>query len=279
MRKTQYIFFISLVLFIALLFVLPHSFIPSELGNTILTITTFLFGIMGGFYIVVTTTDYNSVKSILASETAGWISLHQNVSIYDKQLANKLSQLIDAYIRRAFDYEIIDYTKGTYVEFEALKKMVQDIPLNKEIFYVYEKIRDKMDEIITSRQQLTVLGTKTLSTFQWFVLLILSTLIVFSLYGLRSGELFFDIVTVAISSSVVLILFLIRDLDLYVWNEKTFGYDIFEDVLKSVGQLPYYPVESLEAGRVRPTEKEYRIGTRPNLPNNLDRKIEIYKIS
>lgn len=279
MPKTQSIFFISLIVFIALLFVLPHSFIPSELGNTILTITTFLFGIMGGFYIVVTTTDYNSVKNILASETAGWISLHQNVSIYDKRLADKLSQLIDAYVRRTFDYEIIDYAKGTYVEFETLKKMVQNIPFKNETSYVYEKIRDDMDQIIISRQQLTVLGAKTLSPFQWFVLLILATLLSFSLYGLRSGELFFDIVTVAISSSVVLILFLIRDLDLYIWNEKTFGYDIFENVLKFVGQLPYYPAESLKAGRVHPTEKEYRIGTWVNFPKSLDRKIEIHKTS
>lgn len=277
MLKNQNIFFILLVIFIGLLFVFPHSFISSGLGNTILTITTFLFGIIGGFYIVVTTTDYNSVKNILASETAGWISLHQNISIYDKQLADKFSLLVDAYVRRAFDYEIIDYAKGTHVEFEALQRMVRDIPLKNELSSVYEKIRDVMDEIIKSRQQLTVLGTKTLSPFQWFVLFILATLLVFSLYGLRSGELFFDIVTVAISSSVVLILLLIRDLDLYIWNEKTFGYDIFENVLKSVGQLPYYPAESLEAGRVNPSEKEYRVGTWLNFPKSLDRKVEIHK--
>lgn len=277
MLKTQNIFFISSAILIGLLFVLPHSFIPSELGNTILTITTFLFGIIGGFYIVVTTTDYNSVKNILASETAGWISLHQNISIYDKQLSDKFSQLVDAYVRRAFDYEIIDYAKSTHVEFEALKRMIHDIPFKNELSSVYEQIRDVMDEIIISRQQLTVLGAKTLSPFQWFVLFILAILLVVSLYGLRSGELFFDIVTVAISSSVVLILLLIRDLDLYIWNEKTFGYDIFENVLKSVGQLPYYPAESLEAGRFHPAEKEYRIGTWLNFPKSLDRKVEIRK--
>jgi hypothetical protein len=157
--------------------------------------------------------------------------------------------------------------------------MVQDIPLKKESSSVYKNIREAMDKIIISRQQLTVLGVKTIPPFLWFVLLTLSTLLAFSLYGLRSGELFFDIVTVAISSSVVLILSLIRDLDLYIWNEKTFGWDIFENVLKSVGQLPYYPAESLEDGRIHPTEKEYRIGTLLNFPKSLDRKIEIHKIS
>jgi len=277
--KIQYVFIISLLLFITLLFVLPRSFVPSGLGNTILTITTFLFGIIGGFYIVVTTTDYNSVKSILAIETAGWISLYQNVLIYDQPLASKLSQLIDAYIRRAFDYEIIDYAKSTQAEFEALQKMINDIPFKNETAAIYQDIRETLERIISARQELTVLGAKTLSPFQWFVLLILAALLTFSLYGLRSGELFFDIVTVAIASSVVMILFLIRDLDLYIWNEKTFGYDIFENVLRSVGQLPYYPAESLAAHRILPTEKEYRIGTRLDFPQSSDRKMEIRKIN
>src|SRR3989338_1056803 len=105
--NTRNIFLVSVVIFIGLIFVAPASFITKDLGNTILTIVAFLFGIIAGFYIVVTTTDYNSVKNILASETAGWISLHQNISIYDKQLADKFSLLVDAYVIRVFAPKII----------------------------------------------------------------------------------------------------------------------------------------------------------------------------
>ena len=93
----------SVVIFTGLLFVVPHAFIPAELGNTILTVIAFLFGIIAGFYIVVTTTDYNSVKNILATEAAGWISLYQNVAIYDKKAADQLALLIDSFIIHAFD--------------------------------------------------------------------------------------------------------------------------------------------------------------------------------
>ena len=275
--NTRNIFLISLVIFIALLFVIPGSFIPTELGNTILTVVAFLFGIIAGFYIVVTTTDYNSLKSILAMETAGWISLHQNVLIYDKEVADKLTSLVDEYIRRAFDFEIIDYAKSTDKEFEAIKKLIRELPLKENLLSVYEKIRDTMDNIIVTRQQLTVLGARTLSLFQWTVLFALAIIFVLSLYGLRTGELFFDVVTVAISSSIVLVLLLIRDLDLYIWNEKTFGYDIFENVLKSIGQLPYYQAESIEQKRVQPHDKEYRIGTYVNFPKSIERKVEIQR--
>lgn len=277
--KTKDVFFIALITFTALLFVFPTSFVSQDLGSTVLTVTTFLFGIIAGFYIVVTTTDYNSVKNILATETAAWISLYENMIVYDRASAEKLALLVDAYIRKNFDYEIIDSAKATRAEFDAVALLIRELPKKNEAVWAHEKIREIMDRIVTARQQLTVLGSKALSIFQWLVLGILASLVVISLYGLRSGEFFFDLVAVAISSSIVLILFLIRDLDLYIWNEKTFGFDIFENVLKSLGQLPYYPAESLADGRVCPSENEYRVGIALDYPRDLERKIEVRKMT
>lgn len=214
------------------------------------------------------------MKNFLGSETAGWISLHQNVPICDKQVADKLSLLIDEYIRHAFNFEIIDYTKSTGAEFEAIKKFIRELPMKENSSSVYRRIREIMDEIISTRQQLTILSTKMLSLFSWTILFVLAGLFIFSLYGLRTGELFFEAVTVAISSSIVLILLLIRDLDLHIWNERTFSYDILENVLKSIGQLPYYTAESIEKGRVRPCDKDYRVGIYINFPKSPERRIE-----
>ncbi|MDP3965751.1 MAG: hypothetical protein Q8Q13_03055, partial [bacterium] len=260
-----------------LLFVVPRAFIPAELGNTILTIVAFLFGIIAGFYIVVTTTDYNKVKDVIANEAAGWISLYQNVLIYDKQFAERLAVLIDEFNRHAFDFEIIDYAKSTNDKFKSVETFMIELPYNKYFDTLHGVIRENIGSIVTSRQQLTVLGTKCLSAFQWIILWALAISFIFSLYGLRSGELFFDVVTVVISSSAVLILMLIRDLDLYVWNEETFCFDVLENIFKSIGQLAYYPAESIENGRAHPRDKEYRVGRYVDFPKSKERKIEIVK--
>lgn len=168
--STRNTFLVSVVIFAGLIFVVPDSFISTELGNTILTVVAFLFGIIAGFYIVVTTTDYNSVKNILAVETAGWISLYNNVLIYDKQGAEKLSSLIDEYEIRAFDFEIIDFAKSTHAKFKAVEIFMTELPYKENMSSVHQNIRSNMDVIITTRQQLTVLGTKTLSSFQWTIL-------------------------------------------------------------------------------------------------------------
>lgn len=272
--KTEYAFFLSFVIFTGLLFLLPTSFISQEHGGTILTITTFLFGIVGGFYIVVTTTDYNNMKDALAAETGEWISLYKHVLFHNERVAEKMSDLIDQYIRRNFDYEIIDSVHVTHGEFDAIALEVGRLSQGSGPSWTLENIQETMADIIKTRQQLTVLGTKTLSIFQWFVLYILGGLVVFSLYGLRTGELFFDVVTVAVSCAVVLIFFLVRDLDLYRWNERTFGFDIFENVLRGIGKLPYYPGEAIESGRVHPREKEYRIGILTG-GGNFERTIEV----
>jgi len=47
--------------------------------------------------------------------------------------------------------------------------------------------------------------------------------------------------------ATVLLILLIWNLDLYRWNEEAFGYYIFENVLKNIDRLPYYPYESIES--------------------------------
>lgn len=275
MIRTRDVFTISVLFFVALLFVLPSTFISSGLGNTILTMGTFLFGIIAGFYIIVTTTDYNSMKSFLAKEAAGLISLYKAVETYDQQSAKELARLVDEYIRRSFDYEIIDSTRGTAQEFSRIRNFVFSLPIKSELSSLHQVIVQTTAQVEEVIQQVTVLGSRTLSRFQWTVLVVLGGLVVASLYGLRTGELFFDIVTVLISSSVVLIFFLIRELDLYIWNEKTFSFEIYQNVFKAIGQLPFYPLESIKKGRIHPTENEYRLGIYINFPKSLERKIEI----
>ena len=275
--KTPIVFCGAVIVFILLLLVVPQKFISPDLGNTVLTISTFLFGIIAGFFIVVTTTDYNTLKNLLASETGGLIALHQDVLMYDRDSANRLAELIDEYIRHSFDVELINSAQYIRPDFERIKKLIRELPIKQELAPILQEVRIVMDDLIKVHQDEIVLGTRTVSTFQWFVLIVLSALPIITIYGLRTGELFFDIVTVAFSSMIVLILLIIRAIDLYVWNEETFGYDIYEEVLKSIGKLPYYPQESIEKGRIHPRENEYRIGTRDKTLLSVDRKIEIVK--
>lgn len=259
--KTKSIVFTSVVIFFVALFVVPVGFIPdTNRGGDLVTVITFLFGILAGFYIVVTTTDYNSFKAAVAEETAGWISLYQNMVIYDRRAARRLANLIDQYIIRAFDFEIIEYVRITQHEFQQIDTFIRRLPVKERLSGVHEKISDNFINIVLKRQMLTVLSMRTLSFFQWAVLYILSGLLVLVLYGIRDGRIFSDLVAVSISSSVVLILILVRELDLFLWNEKTFAYDAYQNVFVGIGKLPYYPQNTINNHRVTISEPIYRVG-------------------
>jgi len=274
--RTPIVFCTAVILFTLLLFVIPPKFISPDLGNTVLTISTFLFGMIAGFFIVVTTTDYNTLKGLTASETGKLIALYENVYAYDRGSADRLKILIDKYVRDAFDTELIDFAHHIQLDFEEIKKLVRELPAKRELSSLFQQIFGVMDGLIDIHQNEIVLGTRTVSPFQWFVLDILSILPIVTIYGLRTGAPFFDIVAVTFSSVIVLILLIIQAIDLYVWNEEMFSFNVYEEVLRSIGELPYYPRESIEKGRVHPGEGEYRIGTFPSR-GGKERTIEVVR--
>ena len=195
---------------------------------------------------------------------------------YNKETAAKLSNLVDEYVQRNFDYELLEVINGTAEEFKRVEKIMEDMPIIPDKQSTHQVILGNVDDLRNARQQQNALLRKALSAFQWIVLISTATLVIWSLFGLRTGALFFDAVTVLISSSIVLILLLIRDIDLYLWNEK-FGFDIFEDLLKNIGKLPYYPSVLIDKGRLKPKESEYRVGVYKNFPQSLEKTIEIIK--
>ncbi|HEY4507006.1 MAG TPA: hypothetical protein VJH71_02515 [Candidatus Paceibacterota bacterium] len=275
--KTSHVLLISFLISIILLFIIPKGFLPQDISQTILTVTTFLFGILAGFYILVTYSEYDTLKKSIGNELSGWHSLFEGVKRYRPEELNTFSDLLDSYVIRSFDPELIEYSRATQSEFEKIEKFISNMPLNKDLESVLEvEILTPLNVIREARDQLFVLGAKSLSGFQWLILYSLAAIFIVSLYNLRSDNLFFDTVVVLLSVSVALIFLLVRGLDDYTWNEKNFGISSFENLLLIIGKLPYYPKTLITSGRVRPIEKEYRVGVSYNSETG-QRKIEIVK--
>ncbi|MBI4433599.1 hypothetical protein HY632_02420 [Candidatus Uhrbacteria bacterium] len=258
--RTRNVFFLALLCATIALPVAPLGFVDSDSAAILLTVGTFLFGIIGGFYIYVTSSDYVQTKGLIAVETAFWKSLFQSVSMYYAPAIPGFRKQLDVYLRRSLDFEILDYVRGSRREFEATVAMIRALPYIPERGSIHQVILTELDTITTARQQLLVLGTKTLTAFSWTVLGSLALLVVASLYGSRTGEWFPDVAAVLVTSALVLILLIIRDLDTYRWNERTFCFEIEEDLFRSIGMPPYYPEEAVRSGRVSPPDCRYRVG-------------------
>jgi hypothetical protein len=266
---------VSVLFFASLTVFLPTYLVASDYGNVILTVSTFLFGIFAGFCILVTTNDYNVVRGLAADETASWIALYQTIRVYDLNVAAKLKPLLSEYIIRSFDYDFIDYARETKTEFKSMQELVNEIPVDDTKASVHQNILDRMSDVVVARQHLTALGKRSLSVTEWTVLVILAVTVIATMFSLRSGSIFFDAVTVAVSSALTLILVLVRDIDRYAWNDAAFGYEVFNNVLVALGELPYYRKDFIDRGIVFPHEKVYQLGILLNPGKSWERRIEI----
>lgn len=271
--QNKKIFLISFFVFVFLLFILPKWFIGNWVSGSIITVSTFLFGIVTGFYILVSNSDYNDMKNCLIEETGILISLYNNMLAYDKELSKKLVDMIDAYIIANFNVELVDYNKWTYDQFIKISNFLEIIPIKNEKLPIYEKLNWLLDEITKIRQRIIVFSAKTINTFQWFIIFILAIMFLICLYWIRDWSIIVDLFVLSISMATVLLILLIWNLDLYRWNEEAFGYYIFENVLKNIDRLPYYPYESIESWRIKPLESRYRVW-KP-LGSLFERSVEI----
>ncbi len=274
--KIYFIFIFALLFFSILISFVPSGFISTNLADAILKTSTFLFAILAGFCIATTITDYNDLRTNIGREIGEFINLYRNVYVYSREQAQKLAALIDIYIRRTFDYEIIEYTKQTESEFANIEQFIKNLPIEQEKISIFQKILSTMESLTNSRQKLFTLNSHAVPKIQWIILITLALTIIISLFSFPNDNLFFKATTVLISACLVLVLRLIQELDLYIWNEETFAYELYQNAFKAMGQLPYYPAESIKKGRYISKEKEYRVGTLIN-HETFERKIETIK--
>ena len=274
--KIYIIFILALLFFSILVSFVPSGFIPTNLADAILKTSTFLFAILAGFCIAATITDYNDLRTNISREIGEFINLYRNIYVYNQEQAQKLAALIDVYIRRTFDYEIIEYAKQTELEFANIEHFIKELPIEQEKISIFQKILSTMEQLTNSRQKLFVLNSHAVPKIQWIILVTLALTIIFSLLSFSTDNLFFKAMIVVISACLVLVLRLIQELDLCIWNEETFAYELYQNVFKAIGQLPYYPAESIKNGRYISEEKEYRVGTLID-PKTFERKIDTIK--
>ena len=262
---------IASVVFILLLFIVPSSPVQFDVSS-IFSATYVLFGILAGFFIAATLTNYFRLQSLISEETSALISLYGRAQDLTGKKATDVVEAIDQYLIRAFDYELTDYVDNTWTEFNGLFAFEKTI--KKKNTNLYSSYLDFKQRFITIRQEIALTGRKIMGPVHWMLLLILAMATVFLLYCMRDDSIPSSILTVVLSSSTLLILFLLEDIDNDTFAEEKLSFKIFQRVFEELGKLPYYPQVSIINKRLKLEKgKTYRIGKYTNYPTSYDKEI------
>ena len=228
----------------------------------VLTVSTFLFAIIAGLYLSRMNSRYDQIREAVYSEDALWLSLYNTAKVYGGKFLNNIRELIDKYYIVAYDFaENNDYYKhsakyfiGGYDELKKQSKYRGE--------GAFQTMLELLADIEQARNKTSVLILEKLKFGQWIVMILLGGIVIFSVFYLKSADMFSQITTIVLSTVMVLVILLLRDLQ----NQRIAGswmmVESGEEVLDFIGKLRYYPEVYVKHGsmKIPDTVKVYRSG-------------------
>lgn len=251
--------FIAFILFLVLVLIIPGKG-PSEDVKLILTVSTFLFAILAGFFIARASSRFNEIRRTVGTEDALFLSLYKTSQIYGKKFTDKIRDLMDKYYIISYDVEL--GTQSAYKENRSYFMKMWDLVTKfktKASIELLEILRD----LEINRNLASTTSKEKISKGQWAILIILSLIILFSLFYLKTNETYSIIITILLSTVLAIVLLILRDLqNLKFGGEKTLLGESGQEVFESIGKLRYYPQRHLKKGwyDIPKDVKKYRVG-------------------
>jgi hypothetical protein len=251
---------------VLLFFVILALIIPIEKTGLnvvgVLSAAAIFYSILLGFYISAAMTNLSRLKTLVATETGALIAFYYLTKLSLPEKLDEVTEKIDTYLIKRFDYEVDTYTEPTTKEFFAIFDVLKDAEgksAGESAAMTY--LGEGMYYVPQARRELTIVGDRVVDSASWIVLNILSLVIIISLFLTRDGTIASSLIAALLSATAVLALFILDDVDSNRFGEDQFAINTYQDVFAAIGKTHYYSKHYLAAGRFTPTVKEYRTGT------------------
>lgn len=264
---------LSFIVLLLLAMLLPVANIDNV--DAILASATFLYGIFYGFEAAVVLQNFSSLKTLLATETAGILSVFNLSKILGGETHQKVEENIEKYLIKAIDYPLVTYVQETNKEFfEIFEPLRQYEPKTEAESAAIAYMHEGLYYIPQSRNQIAQVAPRDVDPPEWGMLLILGSIIIFALFLGRDADIISKIAAAIFSMAVVGSLLLLEEIDSNRIQEAHLEYEMFNRTLDAIGKKRYYPEFALKKGVVKiPIGKEYRVGKFPHYPSLEERHI------
>jgi len=252
---------IAFVVFVVAVIFLPQieSFKGTEL---VLTISTFLFAILVGFFLSRLNSRFDRMRDLIAKQDADWLSFYEMSIFLGKGFSKKVRELIDRYLITSYDFKLGEAYKQTARPLHNVYKELKELKISnkRNAKDIFDNAVDKLSEIEEDRNASSVLSLERLTRGQWLVLLILAAIIVFCVFVLLRQEIYSKIITVLLSTILVLILLMMRDLQNLKLSGRETGFESGQEVFEGINKLRYVHENDIQSESIPDTIKEYRQG-------------------
>ncbi|MCH7567845.1 MAG: DUF4239 domain-containing protein [Nanoarchaeota archaeon] len=237
-----------LIFLIAISFLAAYFF-PIVEGDVIdgesIAFVGILFGIIVGFFIADLYSRYQGIRDNAALDASSLSTYYSFAKILgqnkkNKRWLEKQKELINKYIHRFMPLPWPRYSE-TEPEFSAIVNSLG------EIRYDTDKENETYSNMLAvvsghsdAREKLVMYGKDKLTWGEWLVVLFLALLLVGSLFYVKVDSLVSVIFTGALISAILILLFVLKDLNNLNFGESSVSVEPYERVLDAIGKPRYY---------------------------------------
>lgn len=229
-----------LVIVILASFLASYIFPGVEENKTIESSITFigvLFGLIVGFFITHLYSRYNGIRTSAALDSTSLSSLYFLATIMrekDKQLVKELKNKINNYIEKFMSLPWHRYSE-TEKEYSAIGDVLKKIKIkNKKDAETYRQMLSVYTQHSDIREKLITYGMDKLSMGSWLVIYFIGFLLLTSLFYIKDTSIESIIFTALISSSVLILIIILKDLNNLDFGERAISFKPYKRVLNKL---------------------------------------------
>ncbi|MBT4114373.1 DUF4239 domain-containing protein [Candidatus Woesearchaeota archaeon] len=248
----------------------------TEVVTLMLTIIGILFGLIVSFYISGLWNRHVLMRELMAGHSAAMQNVVKYVDTFshNERFKSKIRKFIEEYVISCISIDVVEQEKSTpylYKIYDTLK-MIQ---VKKETdSVILNRLSNSLEVVSATGQKIFIIGKESLGSAEWILISSLSIAIVVSTFLQRTTDPITMVLPTIFPPIILLIFFIIYDLDNLNLNEGVIFIEPDEQILDALGVERYYRSKDVNERRVdvKLLPKKYRI--EKDLPHNL---MEVYK--
>jgi len=255
---------LSFFIFVAAAFLLPEPQ-QNEGYELVLTISTFLFAIIAGFFISRLNVRFDSIRTTIGEGDGEFLTLYRMAELMSPRFGKRIKAILNDFYIVAYDFALSDYDKTYKFSKKYYLKLWQELKKlrkSEKISPYYDEIVELVIESEKRRNVTSALAAERLTLGQWAVLIILSIVIVFCIFSLKTDELYSKFLAILLSTVLVLVLLLLRDMQNLILGDSELLAESGQEMFEDLGELRYYNIKHLKSGlsSVPKHIKKFRVG-------------------
>lgn len=256
---------------------------PGLQGNVdkILSIATFLFAIDLGFSTANRKSRLDSIRSLLRKNDGTILEIYEMSKNINKKVNDKIRGLLDELLIAQIDYKLVDFEK-TEPQLIKLVEYIDTIDAKDDPGEYKARLIDKGQELIDTQKQLVYWLKDKMMLFEWISLLIFAAIMIYCVFAISNGSLLTTIVLPMAGTAMVLLLYVVRDIDNLSWQEGAWIWNRLIELFKELDLPPYILNVLFTQNRIKKNKlelpNEYRLVEYSHpYPDFSDKKVTLVK--